>query len=87
MIGTCPKIRINDISLMDYLFDVYFKSYIQQNQIETIENLIKSNPDIANDITCKRNLCSIISNGTAILGFGDLGPLASLPVMEGKIFL
>jgi len=36
------------------------------------------------DITCKRNLSAIITNGTAVLGFGDIGALEGLPVMEGK---
>ena len=40
---------------------------------------------LATEITSKRNLCAILSNGTAVLGFGDLGPLASLPVMEGNL--
>lgn len=39
---------------------------------------------LAHEITCKRNLCAIVTNGTAILGLGDIGPLAGLPVMEGK---
>jgi len=49
--------------------------------------LIKKNPSIANEITCKRNLSTIITNGTAVLGFGDIGPTAGLPVMEGKSVL
>ena len=85
MIGTGPKIYLNDINKIDYLFSVIMKYKFQEDQVKVIEDLIKQNPNIANDITCKRNLCSIISNGTAILGFGDMGPLASLPVMEGII--
>lgn len=35
-------------------------------------------------LSSKTNLCAIITNGTAILGFGDIGATAGLPVMEGK---
>jgi malate dehydrogenase (oxaloacetate-decarboxylating)(NADP+) len=46
--------------------------------------------EIAKDInnvykyTAKGNLVAVITNGTAVLGFGDIGPEASKPVMEGK---
>src|SRR6201982_263452 len=48
---------------------------------------IAENPDLAYDYTAKGNMVAVISNGTAILGLGDLGPLASKPVMEGKSVL
>src|SRR5688572_13142413 len=48
---------------------------------------IADNPDSAYDYTAKGNLVAVISNGTAILGLGDLGALASKPVMEGKAVL
>ena len=48
---------------------------------------IAENPDSAYDYTAKGNLVAVISNGTAILGLGDLGALASKPVMEGKAVL
>lgn len=48
---------------------------------------IADNPDLAYDYTSKGNLVAVISNGTAILGLGDLGALASKPVMEGKSVL
>ncbi|KAB7742585.1 NADP-dependent malic enzyme [Parvibaculum sedimenti] len=48
---------------------------------------IAENPDAAYDYTAKGNLVAVISNGTAILGLGDLGALASKPVMEGKAVL
>lgn len=44
-------------------------------------------PETAYDYTAKGNLVAVISNGTAILGLGDLGALASKPVMEGKCVL
>ncbi|MGO2496704.1 MAG: malic enzyme-like NAD(P)-binding protein [Vibrio litoralis] len=48
---------------------------------------IALNPDNAYKYTAKGNTVAVISNGTAILGLGNLGPLASKPVMEGKALL
>jgi len=48
---------------------------------------IAADPEAAYDYTSKGNLVAVISNGTAILGLGDLGSLASKPVMEGKAVL
>ncbi|MAW13428.1 MAG: NADP-dependent malic enzyme [SAR116 cluster bacterium] len=48
---------------------------------------IADNPDAAYDYTTRGNTVAVISNGTAILGLGDLGALASKPVMEGKAVL
>jgi malate dehydrogenase (oxaloacetate-decarboxylating)(NADP+) len=48
---------------------------------------IAEDPDLAYDYTSKGNMVAVISNGTAILGLGDLGALASKPVMEGKCVL
>ena len=48
---------------------------------------IAKNPEAAYDYTTKGNLVAVISNGSAILGMGNLGALASKPVMEGKAVL
>jgi len=48
---------------------------------------IAEDPDKAYDYTSKGNLVAVISNGTAILGLGNLGHMASKPVMEGKSVL
>src|SRR5687767_14617612 len=48
---------------------------------------VAENPDAAYDYTAKGNLVAVITNGTAILGLGDLGALAAKPVMEGKAVL
>ncbi len=48
---------------------------------------IAGNPETAYDYTTKGNLVAVISNGTAVLGLGNLGALASKPVMEGKAVL
>jgi len=48
---------------------------------------ISKNPEAAYDYTTKGNLVAVISNGSAVLGMGNLGALASKPVMEGKAIL
>ena len=48
---------------------------------------IADNPELAYEYTTKGNLVAVISNGSAILGLGNLGAIASKPVMEGKAVL
>ena len=48
---------------------------------------IHSNPETAADYTARANLVGVVSNGSAVLGLGNIGPLASKPVMEGKAVL
>jgi len=48
---------------------------------------IQQNSELAYEYTAKRNLVAVISNGTAVLGLGNIGALASKPVMEGKSVL
>src|SRR3954462_5001590 len=48
---------------------------------------IRDDPASAFDYTVRGNLVAVISNGTAVLGLGDIGPLAAKPVMEGKAVL
>ena len=45
---------------------------------------IESDPESIWDLTIKNNLVAVITDGTAVLGLGDIGPAASMPVMEGK---
>ncbi len=49
--------------------------------------IIKENKDLSFDYTCRGNMVAIISDGTRVLGLGDIGPEAGLPVMEGKAVL
>jgi malate dehydrogenase (oxaloacetate-decarboxylating)(NADP+) len=49
--------------------------------------MIAKEPLLASQFTARGNLVAVISNGTAVLGLGDIGPLASKPVMEGKAVL
>ncbi|ACA16924.1 Malate dehydrogenase (oxaloacetate-decarboxylating) (NADP(+)), Phosphate acetyltransferase [Methylobacterium sp. 4-46] len=48
---------------------------------------IAAEPDEAATLTSRQNLVAVVSNGTAVLGLGDIGPLAAKPVMEGKAVL
>jgi malate dehydrogenase (oxaloacetate-decarboxylating)(NADP+) len=48
---------------------------------------IVADPQAARDLTARGNLVAVITNGTAVLGLGDIGPLAGKPVMEGKAVL
>lgn len=48
---------------------------------------IEKNPDSVYDYTMKGNLVAVVTDGTAVLGLGDIGPEAALPVMEGKALL
>ena len=48
---------------------------------------IVANPNEARTLTARGNLVAVVTNGTAILGLGNIGPLAGKPVMEGKAVL
>ena len=55
--------------------------------VAAASELIASNPDAVSEVTARGNLVAVISNGTAVLGLGNIGPLAAKPVMEGKAVL
>ena len=48
---------------------------------------IHADPSRAHELTIKKNTVAIVTDGTAVLGLGDIGPIAALPVMEGKALL
>src|SRR5689334_23524301 len=48
---------------------------------------IVADPAAAAELTARANLVAVVSNGTAVLGLGNIGPLAGKPVMEGKVVL
>src|SRR6202000_363925 len=48
---------------------------------------IAENPEAVWDYTARGNLVAVVTNGTAVLGLGNIGPLAGKPVMEGKACL
>ncbi|MEM0912109.1 MAG: malic enzyme-like NAD(P)-binding protein [Pseudomonadota bacterium] len=72
---TTPAADVNDLSLA-----------YSPGVAEPVKE-IAADPNLAYRYTSKGNLVAVISNGTAILGLGNLGPLASKPVMEGKALL
>src|SRR5215212_723596 len=50
-------------------------------------NAIAADPELVHTYTIKRNSVAVVTDGTAVLGLGDIGPEAALPVMEGKALL
>jgi len=50
-------------------------------------NAIAAEPKLAHELTIKKNTVAIVSDGTAVLGLGNIGPAAAMPVMEGKALL
>ena len=48
---------------------------------------IQKDVNLSYDLTCRHNLCAVITDGSAVLGLGDIGPEAGMPVMEGKCVL
>ena len=48
---------------------------------------IEKDPLLSHDLTIRKNTVAIVSDGTAVLGLGDIGPLGAMPVMEGKALL
>jgi malate dehydrogenase (oxaloacetate-decarboxylating) len=55
--------------------------------VAEVSLLIKNNPALARRYTAIRHLVAIVTDGSAVLGLGDIGPLAAMPVMEGKASL
>jgi malate dehydrogenase (oxaloacetate-decarboxylating) len=55
--------------------------------VARISQAIAAHPEDARRLTIKRNTIAVVTDGTAVLGLGDVGPLAALPVMEGKAVL
>ncbi len=55
--------------------------------VARVSKAIADNPVLARDFTIKRNTVAVVTDGTAVLGLGNIGPLAALPVMEGKAAL
>ncbi len=65
---------------------IYSKLYGPKAVAEVCKKVLKD-PMLAFDYTCKNNLVAIVSDGSAVLGLGNIGPRAALPVMEGKAVL
>lgn len=75
---TVPKCRIKDIND----FAVWYTP-----GVAAVCNEIKRNPELVYEYTSKWNTVAVVSDGTRVLGLGDIGPEAGLPVMEGKALL
>src|SRR5215210_5558847 len=55
--------------------------------VARVSSAIAAEPDLARRFTWAHRVVAVVSDGTAVLGLGDIGPVASLPVMEGKVCL
>lgn len=55
--------------------------------VGAVSQLLASQPELANQYTIKHNTVAVISDGSAVLGLGNIGPYGALPVMEGKAML
>jgi malate dehydrogenase (oxaloacetate-decarboxylating) len=62
-------------------------SLIYTPGVARVSQAIADNPEDARRLTIKRNTVAVVTDGSAVLGLGNLGPLAALPVMEGKAAL
>ena len=79
VVETGINIEVKSIELLNTL--------LSWSNLDLVSSKINSTPSLINSLTCRGNLGAIITNGTAILGFGDIGAVAGLPVMEGKCVL
>jgi malate dehydrogenase (oxaloacetate-decarboxylating) len=97
-----PQVRVINVSDRTFLMHLGGKIEIRSKlQIRTRDDLsmvytpgvarvcraIASDPERAFNLTVKRNMVAVVSDGTAVLGLGDIGPRAAMPVMEGKAAL
>ena len=77
-IEVVPKCAIRDVSD----FSIWYTPGVAEPCRE-----IQRNPEAAFELTNKANMVGVVTDGTRVLGLGDIGPLAGLPVMEGKALL
>ncbi|MCC7522778.1 NADP-dependent malic enzyme [Candidatus Uhrbacteria bacterium] len=75
------KIRIEPTVQIETKEDL---SLVYTPGVGAVAKAIAENPALADTLTWRKNTVAIISDGTAVLGYGDIGPLAALPVLEGK---
>jgi malate dehydrogenase (oxaloacetate-decarboxylating) len=101
-VGDLPDVRVINISDRTFLMHLGGKIEVNSKmQIRTRDDLsmaytpgvarvcraIAQDPERAFNLTIKRNTVAVVSDGTAVLGLGDIGPRAAMPVMEGKAML
>ena len=97
-----PEVKIINISDRTFLMHLGGKIEVRSRmQLRTRDDLsmaytpgvarvcraIAQEPERAFNLTVKRNMVAVVSDGTAVLGLGDIGPRAAMPVMEGKAML
>ena len=78
------KLRVTSTSAVETLEDL---AYVYTPGVARPCLEIATDPARAYDLTIKRNAVAVVSDGSAVLGLGDIGPLAAMPVMEGKAML
>ena len=77
-IAVTPKCRVKDL----HDFDVWYTPGVSSPCIDIVKN-----PQMVYELTSKWNTVAVVSDGTRVLGLGDIGPQAALPVMEGKALI
>jgi malate dehydrogenase (oxaloacetate-decarboxylating) len=75
------------VALKDQLDDKQKLSLYYTPGVGAVSSYVAEHPEEARDYTWLNNTVAVVSNGTAVLGLGDIGPLGALPVMEGKAML
>lgn len=78
------KIRVSRTRHVEGVGDL---RYVYTPGVARVSKAIQQNPELAYDYTSIGNSVGIFTNGTRVLGLGDIGPVASMPVMEGKAML
>jgi malate dehydrogenase (oxaloacetate-decarboxylating) len=97
-----PEVKVVNVSDRTFLMHIGGKIEVRSRmQLRTRDDLsmaytpgvarvcraINQEPERAFNLTIKRNTVAVVSDGTAVLGLGDIGPEAAMPVMEGKAML